>query len=242
MNETISEWMTETYDKTARRYRLADEVHVTGADHLQMKERLISLCTAFNRPISVLDLGCGTGRHFHCFRNVKHLVGVDISPEMLKEAENPVCASEIQVQKLELQRGDIYNATFESSSFDIIICFGVFGNGCAPSETLIRKLYGWLAEGGTLLFDVFDPRSLKPFLRFRKYVRWRLQALLPNALNRAWLRVSGWPPCYYCTFGGIWDLTKRAGISYVSLETVHCTLTHGQGAKFLVSAQKISTS
>ena len=36
--------------------------------------------------LRVLDLGCGTGRYFHCLNNISCLVGIDISPDMLEVA------------------------------------------------------------------------------------------------------------------------------------------------------------
>ena len=239
MNRATNEWMKIAYAKTARQYRLDDEAHVTSAEHSKLKARLSNLCVSFQRQISVLDFGCGTGRHFHCFRNVQHLVGVDVSPAMLKEAANPVCQSEIQVQKIELRCGDIYSTNFEDGTFDLIVCFGVFGNGCAPTEALLRKMFGWLAEGGTLLFDVFDPGSLPALRRYRKMLRWRLHQLLPEAVNKLWLKLSGWPPCYYCTFQELWQHLHRAGLRCPSLERVKSTLTIGKGTKFFVTAHKL---
>lgn len=241
MKHATTEWMKIAYAKTAHQYRFDDEVHVTGAEHLKLKERLANLCLSFGRQITVLDLGCGTGRHFHCFRNVKHLTGVDVSPEMLKEAANPVCPSEIQVQKLDLLCGDIYSTTFEDGTFDLILCLGVFGNGCAPTEALLRKMFGWLAGGGTLLFDVFDPRSLPLKLRYRRMLRWRLHTLLPDAVNKLWLELSGWPPCYYCTFQQLWALVHSAGLCRPSVERVESTLPIGKGTKFIVTAQKLNS-
>ena len=239
MDHATTEWMTHAYAKTARQYRLADEAHVTSAEHLKLKERLASISGSFPKQITVLDLGCGTGRYFHCFRNVKHLVGVDVSPAMLNEATNPVCPSEIQIQKIELRCGDIYSTTFEPGTFDLVVCFGVFGNGCAPTEALLRKMFAWLAEGGTILFDVFDPGSLRDLQRYRKMLRWRLHGLLPDPVNKLWLRLSGWPPCYYCTFQELWHLVHRAGLRSASLERVESTLTIGKGTKFFITAQKL---
>ena len=231
--------MKVAYSKTASQYRSNDKAHITSSEHLKLRERLANLSASFQKQITVLDFGCGTGRHFHCFRNVKHLVGVDVSPAMLREAANPVLQSEIQVQKIELRCGDIYSTNFEDGTFDLIVCFGVFGNGCAPTEALLNKMFGWLAPGGRLLFDVFDPGSLPALRRYRKMLRWRLHESLPEALNQLWLKLSGWPPCYYCTFEELWHLIHRAGLSCPSLERVESTLTIGKGTKFLVTAQKL---
>jgi SAM-dependent methyltransferase len=242
MNHATTEWMIRSYAKSARQYRLADEAHVTSAEHFKLKERLANLCLSFQREITVLDFGCGTGRDFHCFRNVKHLVGVDVSPAMLKEAANPVRQSEIQVQKIDLRCSDIYSTDFEESTFDVIVCFGVFGNGCAPTEALLRRMFSWLAPGGTLIFDVFDPCSLPALTRYRKMLRWHLHQLLPESVNKFWIKLSGWPPCYYCTFTHLWSLIHRAGLQYPSLERVESTLTIGKGTKFLVTAQKLKVT
>src|SRR5688572_7618558 len=82
-------------------YRKDDEIEVTTPHHQRLRKVLGDLTGSFGRPISVLEAGCGTGRYFHCLRNVENLVGLDISPEMLAAARCPVRDTEVAVKNVE---------------------------------------------------------------------------------------------------------------------------------------------
>src|ERR1041385_9228822 len=88
--EEVGANIRAVYRDVCPRYREDDEVEVTTENHRHYCEMLREITTSFDRPISVLDVGCGTGRYFHCLKNVDLLIGLDISPEMLKAAESPV--------------------------------------------------------------------------------------------------------------------------------------------------------
>src|SRR5688572_1914734 len=72
-------WLQQTYDRTAQDYRTQDEEHIGGRDYQHVSKILRDVCRSFGREIRVLDLGCGTGRYFHCIQNARELVGLDIS-------------------------------------------------------------------------------------------------------------------------------------------------------------------
>ena len=77
-------------EDSAKNYRTSDEQELQTDNHEHFCNILRQSTLGFARGISVLDLGCGTGRYFHCLRNVDRLIGVDISVEMLKQARIPV--------------------------------------------------------------------------------------------------------------------------------------------------------
>src|SRR6185436_15341361 len=77
------------YGRQAAQYRKDDEIEVTTEHHRHLRGVLEALSGSFNRPIRVLDAGCGTGRYFHCLRNTEQLVGLDLCPEMLEAARSP---------------------------------------------------------------------------------------------------------------------------------------------------------
>jgi SAM-dependent methyltransferase len=235
---TVSEWMTQSYDATAAQYRADDERHIASPAHKQLCGALQRACARFSRPANVLDLGCGTGRHFHCLRNVDRLIGVDISPGMIRQAQNPVGATQCQIRKVELICADFYRLDFPSSSFDLIFSFGVFGNGCHLSPALFSDMHQWLTPGGVLLLDTIDATSLPTPHRFRKWLRWSLHQRLPPRLQSLWLRSTGWPPCFYCSSRELWDLAKSAGFENLSIEPTSSFLSSGPSRKFLLSATK----
>jgi len=45
---------------------------------------------------------------FHCLKNTKKLVGVDVSPDMLAEAKEPIGKESLGSQEIELLLGDIF--------------------------------------------------------------------------------------------------------------------------------------
>jgi hypothetical protein len=75
---------------------------------------------------------------------------MDITPEMLSAARNPVNGHLITAETTELVRGNIFFARFKPHSFDLIYSFGMFGHGCPVTVEVCDKLHSWLAPGGCL--------------------------------------------------------------------------------------------
>lgn len=93
----------------------------------------------------VLDVACGTGVLIpdYIARNVKHVVGIDISPEMAK-----IAAAKFPQENVEIVCGDVEAAEL-GRSFDRIVVYNAFPHFPEP-ERLIRTLSGMLRPGGTL--------------------------------------------------------------------------------------------
>ncbi|MFC5973737.1 class I SAM-dependent methyltransferase [Halomarina salina] len=66
----------------------------------------------------VLDVACGTGTNFRYLPETVDLVGIDISPEMLANAEEQLAALE---RDGTLQRMDAQELAFPDDSFDAVI-------------------------------------------------------------------------------------------------------------------------
>src|SRR5262245_38820409 len=118
------------YRAEANHYRQDDEIEVMSDHHRRLATVLSGISASFGRPIAALDAGCGTGRFFYCLRNVDRLVGLDITAEMLRAAENPVKSDEVTVRRIELIRSNVFFTSFPPASFDLIYSFGMFGHGC----------------------------------------------------------------------------------------------------------------
>lgn len=93
----------------------------------------------------VLDVACGTGVLIPDYieRNVKHVVGIDISPEMAK-----IAAAKFPQENVEIVCGDVETAEL-GCSFDRIVVYNAFPHFPEP-ERLIRTLSEMLRPGGTL--------------------------------------------------------------------------------------------
>lgn len=98
----------------------------------------------------ILDAGAGTGLVGQALaeQGYTNLVGVDLSPEMLR------VAAEKQVYRT-LQQGNLEDASIFSNSvgFDVIIAAGVFAYAHAGVEVL-NNLLGPLKDGGLFLMTI----------------------------------------------------------------------------------------
>lgn len=106
------------------------------------------------QPISLLDIGCGTGELLHQilqrYDDMK-IYGLDISNEMLAVAE----------QKLngyaELTQGDSQYLPYGDESMDMIICNDSFHHYPEPLE-VIKEIYRVLKKQGVLVIgDCYQP-------------------------------------------------------------------------------------
>jgi len=172
------------YREITAQYRRDDEIEVQTKNHQRLSQSLKQICRSFPHTISVLDVGCGTGRYFHCLDNTHRLTGIDISEEMLSSAASPVRASEITVKNIRLIRQNIYLAEFPPYSFDLIISLGMFGHGCPVTVEICNKLSEWLKPGGKLYFNVVDFAGLPFWYRIRRQVRKIIYPRLPKRLKQ----------------------------------------------------------
>jgi ubiquinone/menaquinone biosynthesis C-methylase UbiE len=133
--------LQDIYGKAATEYRRDDEIEVRTDHHGWIWKTLSDLSSSFDREIFALDAGCGTGRHFHCLQNVQKLVGVDLSPEMLRAARVPIRSGLISAKQIELVCGDVHEVTFPPRSFDLIYSLGMFGYGCELTVEVLNRFY-----------------------------------------------------------------------------------------------------
>lgn len=135
-------------------YRKSDEQGVIEKweTHVDLEDFVAAVGDSFTRPIDVLDLGCGSGRYFHCFSNLKSLTGVDISPDMLIQAQRPVCAERIKVP-VTLLLANISEIQFPPKSFDFIYAIGVVGRFMPVDAHFLERTAQMLRPGGKLSFS-----------------------------------------------------------------------------------------
>ena len=93
--------------------------------------------------VDVLDVACGTGVLFPDYlqRGVASLTAVDISPEMVKIAQQ-------KSPKVRVLCGDVEQTVFDRC-FDIIMIYNAFPHFPDP-ERLIGRLARWVKPGGRL--------------------------------------------------------------------------------------------
>jgi SAM-dependent methyltransferase len=118
--------------------------------------------------ISVLELGCGTGRVLlPLVASCKYIQGIDLSPAMISICRDKLLQAGIPTTRARVQEGDITG--FELGRvFDFIIApFRVLQNLESDAEVdgLFRCIHKHLASGGTCVLNVFRPNREPEVLR-----------------------------------------------------------------------------
>lgn len=229
---SLGQHMRQCYDAQARRYREDDARQASEPDHLRLCAKLRRLCHQVKGPLQILDLGCGTGRYFHCLSKVHSLTAFDVSPAMLEQARNPVLLPQNSNHPTHLVCADFYVADLPPEQFHLVYCLGVFGNGCAFTPALAAKIFRALRPRGRLLFDAIDISFVPLLRRVRLRLRNQVHALLPARVKAAWDAQSGWLPPFIPTRGSLLSLMASAGFTHIELESQPAQLPSGPGRKF----------
>ncbi len=105
-----------------------------------------------------LDVACGTGRHLEHLRRRYEVVGVDLSPAMLREARR-------RVPGVRLVRGDMRSFDLPEQ-FDVVSClFSAIGYLRSEGEILraFRSFARHLVPGGVMVVEPWiEPTRYKP--------------------------------------------------------------------------------
>jgi SAM-dependent methyltransferase len=143
----------------ARRYRDRDNELEGARTNQALIDWLGSVCDRFDRPIDVLDLGCGTGRYFWGLRNARALTGIDASEAMLEEARRPIHAERLTALPITLVSGDLMAHAFPAASFDLVYSIGVLAEHVPLTAELVQRVDSWLRPGGRFAFTTVHPAS-----------------------------------------------------------------------------------
>lgn len=110
---------------------------------------------------NVLDVGCGTGEILSAIRKLYPTVslqGIDISQEMLKQAESK------EIDNVKLYLGDAEYLPFENASFNVLICTDSFHHYPKP-QRVIYEFYRVLQNNGYLLLaDFWKPFPIRQLM------------------------------------------------------------------------------
>jgi SAM-dependent methyltransferase len=144
----FEEWFGEDY---LRIYQHHDE---TEAEHV------VDLIAGFleGRPIaSVLDLGCGAGRHSRALCERWWTVGLDLSAALLRIARR-------EMRNDPYVRADMRELPFAPGSFDLVVnlftSFGYFEDD-AENERVLVCVGSSLREGGTFVIDFLNASEVR---------------------------------------------------------------------------------
>jgi SAM-dependent methyltransferase len=170
------------YDEAgAERYRRHDDRFADQKATLALAEWLSDISARCGSDLTVLDLGCGTGRFFWALKHVRLLVGVDGSPAMLAQARMPFGTEHMGAGRIVLVEADLLRCAFRDRAFDFVYAIGVLAEHAPLTASLVRDVAGWLRPGGRFAFTAVRLDSpTVPQTRARRAAS-RAMRLLPAA-------------------------------------------------------------
>jgi SAM-dependent methyltransferase len=236
--QELEEAVREGYRQVSARYRGDDEIEVLTRNHFRLARLLKAVCQSFPSRIRVLDLGCGTGRYFHCLPNVSELTGIDISEDMLAAARAPVLKEQITAERIRLCRGNACLVSFPAGSFDFVYSLGMFGHGCPVTVELCNRIYDWMSPGGKFLFNVVDSAGLPVCTRMRRWARRFVPAALPKLWRPREHGRRAQTPLFALTKGDAEQLASRTRFSAFAITPRLCDSPLWQGRHLECLASK----
>jgi len=162
----------EKYDYSERQFdSVFKEIILRTKNHLATDDK-------------VLDFGCATGtKTIELADSVKHIYGLDISSEMVNEANMKI--KERTLKNITFTQGDIFDNNFKIASFDKIISYGVI-HLLNNSDKVIRRLHDLLKPGGLFISSTAclkDKMAFKNRLEFNAFLLIKKLGIFPLHLN-----------------------------------------------------------
>jgi SAM-dependent methyltransferase len=220
--QAVEEVIRAGYRAVTPQYRHDDEIEVTTANHRRISAALKRLCSSFPHPIDALDVGCGTGRYFHCLTNIQELIGMDITEEMLRAAEHPVRQEEITIPRIRLICANFYLTNFPPAVFDLIYSLGMFGNGCPVTVESCNRFHEWLKPGGKLYFNTVDVAGMPLSYRARRHAREMVYPLLPRKSRTALDARAARHPFYGMSRRGLEEVLRKSRFNQFEVQSHVC--------------------
>ena len=129
------------------------------------KNVVISHLPKNREGVKVLDAGAGSGRFtIEMAKRGFEVVSVDYSSAMLDIIKSKIKAFGFE-DRVTLSKQDVTNLTFNDEGFDFICCIRVFVNLDTKENIIrtLRELVRVCKPGGTIVFDIVNPKSLAIF-------------------------------------------------------------------------------
>jgi len=157
---TDEHWTREAFIQDADIY--LPELKLVDGFGNQEVEAMLDLLNGDVEPSSVLDVGCGIGRHARRFaaKGVT-ATGIDISPTFLSQARELADEEDVN-DRTDFRRLDMRKLHRLDKKFDLIICIfntiGYFEDD--ENVEVLRKMHDRLREGGYCIVQVANKDAL----------------------------------------------------------------------------------
>ena len=153
-----------------------------GKEYDIYRNILKDYCKTKAKKITILEIGCGTGRYFSLLSNVSKLVGLDISIEMLVKARENLKSNFALKKITTLINSNIYDYK-TTQKFDFIYSIGTLGEYCEFNSQLFDKIIDLLLIDGFFFFTIVDSDSFVSNISFKKKVIRFFLKLLPTFIR-----------------------------------------------------------
>jgi len=175
----MTEKIRQFWDKNASRYD--DSERKSEAVNKEILAKTIKYLTADDM---ILDFGCATGNKANeLSKKVKFIHGLDISPEMIKLANQKKEA--INIPNISFSSGTIFNDDLIPGTFDTIVSYAVI-HLLEDKEDVIGRIYNLLRPGGLFiaLIPCFkDKKAFSKGLEIKIYLLMKKLGIFPLHLN-----------------------------------------------------------
>ena len=219
---------------SSAQYRDSDELEVQTDNHERLCKTLTQITVSFDNSITALDLGCGTGRYFHCLQNVETLTAVDLSLEMLKQARFPVRGEAVTARRTHLICANVLEVHL-TAHFDFIYSIGVFGEFVPWDLFTCTGLFDALKPGGKLFFTVVDVFSKYPYMSKKRRIAETVNLILPSLYKRKLRAQLG---TFYMTERELINIFKRSKFKKFQISRHVSTARLWKGAHYECLATK----
>ena len=148
----MKQWYETLFENYGRQYDQESFTHGTlGECDFIEKE------VGFNKKLSILDLGCGTGRHsIELTRRGYSVTGLDLSQSMLDQAKRKADQENLMVRFIQ---GDARHLPFQNE-FDLVImlCEGSFSlmETDEMNYQILQQARKAVKQGGKLIFTTLN--------------------------------------------------------------------------------------
>ena len=128
----------------------------------EIKDETILVDAGKKKP-TLVDIGCGAGRHSSLLSKKCSLVlGVDVSPEAIELSR----ARTNWMQNVEIRQGNLFELDLKNEFDFAIFMMCTLGNFKSEPEVLKALLRQVKENGGQVIFDLYSENSIVPRLEF----------------------------------------------------------------------------